>query len=129
MVEDRIFIENLHLECVIGVTEEERSRPQEVILDISLVLDLRHAAASSSLDDTVNYKEAMQRISALVSGGEFMLLESLVEKIATSVLEAFKVERVVVRARKAKYSGEPSIGIQIERTSEDTERKKRKRKN
>ena len=35
MVEDRIFIENLHLECTIGVTEKERSRPQEVIVDVT----------------------------------------------------------------------------------------------
>jgi FolB domain-containing protein len=115
---DRIFIENLRLKCRIGATDDERREPQDVILDVNLFRNLERAAITNSLDDTVNYKEVMDRISDYVSEGEFRLLESLAEGIATRTLNWFRADRVSVRARKAKYSNEPSIGVEIERATE-----------
>ena len=112
---DRIFIENLRLDCLIGVTGEERRRAQKVVVDVSLILDLGRAASSKRIEDTVDYREAKRQISQFVSTGEFLLLESLAEGIASLALDRFKIERVVVKVRKEKYSVEPSIGIEIER--------------
>jgi len=112
---DTVFIENLRLDCLVGVTEEERLRRQKVVLDVGLTLDLSRAAESRRLDDTVDYREAKRQISQFVTKGEFLLLESLAEGIASLALERFKIDRVVVRVRKEKYSVEPSIGIEIER--------------
>ena len=112
---DRIFIENLRLDCLVGVTEDERRQPQKVILDVSLFLDLSGAAASEKIEDTVDYKEARRHISQFVSTGEFLLLESLAEGVAAAVIDGFRVEKVVVRARKEKYSSDPSIGVEIGR--------------
>jgi dihydroneopterin aldolase len=112
---DRIFIENLHCVCRIGVTEEERRRPQQVIFDVVLTLDLGRSASSKRLEDTVDYRAARLQISHFASHGEFVLLESLAEGVASLCLDKFKVERVTVRVRKEKYSVEPSIGIEIER--------------
>jgi len=112
---DRIFIENLRLDCLVGVTDEERRQQQKVIVDVSLAIDLSHASTSKRLDDTVDYREAKRQISQFVSSGEFLLLESLAEGIASLTLHNFKVEGVVVRVRKEKYSVEPSIGVEIER--------------
>jgi len=112
---DRVFIENLRVDCVVGLTEEERRRPQKVIVDVSMYLGLRRAAAGEKIEKTVNYREARDRISRFVATGEFVLLEGLAEGIASLVLDAFEVERVKVRVRKEKYSVEPSIGVEIER--------------
>ncbi len=112
---DRIFIQNLRVDCLIGVTEEERRHPQKVLVDVSFVLDLRRPAASGEIGDTVDYREAKRQISEFVSGGEFRLLESLAEGISTLALDRFDIERVAVRVRKEKYSIEPSVGVEIER--------------
>ena len=112
---DRIFVDNLHLGCRIGVTDAERLNPQEVILDVSLFLDLEPGAASGSLDDTVNYKEYVERLSGFVSNGEFVLLEALAGGIAGLSLSYPGVEKVTIKARKSKYSKEPSIGIEMTR--------------
>jgi dihydroneopterin aldolase len=112
---DTLFIENLRLDCTVGVTAEERRRPQKVLVDVTLTLDLSRAAASKAIGDTVDYREAKRQFSEFVSNGEFVLLESLAEGIASLALDKFEVERVVVRVRKEKYSVEPSIGIEIER--------------
>ena len=115
---DRIFIDNLRLDCLIGVTDEERHHPQKVLVDVSLYFDLSSAAVSEKIEDTVDYREARSQISQFVSNGEFHLLESLAEGIASLALDKFEIERVVVRVRKEKYSAEPSVGIEIERERE-----------
>ncbi len=112
---DTVFIENLRLDCRVGVTDEERRQSQKVLLDVTLSLDLSRAAATKDIEDTVDYREAKRLFSQFVSAGEFVLLESLAEGVAAVALDRFEVERVVVRVRKEKYSAEPSIGIQIER--------------
>jgi len=112
---DTVFIENLRLDCRVGVTDEERRQPQKVLVDVTLALDLGRAAATKDIEDTVDYREAKRLFSQFVSTGEFVLLESLAEGVAALALDRFEVERVVVRVRKEKYSAEPSIGIQIER--------------
>jgi len=116
-MQDRIFVENLRLGCRVGITPEERRSPQDVLVDLGLFLDLSEAGGSDDLERTVNYSEAMDRVSRFVSEGEFALLESLAEGVASLALDAFPaVERVRVRARKARYSAEPSVGVELERT-------------
>lgn len=113
---DRVFIENLRLDCKVGVSGEERRLPQKVILDASLFLDLSRPAASGDVGETVDYREAKREISECVSRGEFGLLESLAEGVASLLLTRFeRAERVVVKVRKEKYSVEPSIGVEIAR--------------
>ncbi|HVC27358.1 MAG TPA: dihydroneopterin aldolase [Nitrososphaerales archaeon] len=112
---DTVFIENLRLDCRVGVTDEERRLPQKVLVDVTLTLDLSRAASSKKIGDTVDYREAKRQFSQFVSSGEFVLLETLAEGVAALALGRFEVERVAVRVRKEKYSVEPSIGIRIER--------------
>jgi FolB domain-containing protein len=115
---DRIFVDNVRLSCRVGITPEERRQPQEVLVDVSLFLSLASAGRSDDVGDAVNYKEVLQRVSLSVSGREFTLLEGLAEGVVSAVLGAFPVERVVVKVRKAKYSVEPSIGIEVSRDRE-----------
>ena len=114
---DRIFLDDLRLKCRVGITDEERSVPQEILLDISLAVDLKPAGIGDGLGDTVDYNEMMQRVSQFASEREFKLLESLAEGIAALALRIARVEKVTVKVRKAKYSVEPSIGVEIERSS------------
>lgn len=113
---DRIFIDNLRLKCRVGTTDEERSVLQDILVNISLTVGLGRAGASDNLPDTIDYRDTTERISQFVAGGEFKLLESLAEGIAAIALKNAGVERVTVQVRKARYSNEPSIGIEIERS-------------
>lgn len=114
---DRIFIENLRLNCRIGIGEEERRTPQEVVIDISVFTNLERAGRSDDVADSVNYRELKDRVSELVAGKEFLLLEGLAERVAELALEYPPVRSVSVKVRKGKYSGEPSIGVEISRDS------------
>ncbi len=115
---DRVFIDNLGVDCRIGITEDERRTKQRVLVDVSIFLDLSPSAATGKIEDTVDYREAKRQIMEFASAGEFLLLESLAEGISALVMNMHDVERVVVRVRKEKYSLEPSIGVEIERGGE-----------
>lgn len=119
---DRIFIENLRVDCSVGVTEEERRRPQGVVVDVSIFRDLRRAAETETLGDTVDYREAWRAVSEYASGRRFTLLEVLAEGIAALAIRSLGAERVSVKVRKEKYSVEPSIGVEIERARGDRPR-------
>lgn len=112
---DKIFIENLRLKCRVGISPSERRRRQEVLVDLNIFVNLRRAARSDDVRDSVNYREVRERVSEFVSGNDFGLLETLAEGVADLVLGYPPVERVVVRVRKGKYSVEPSIGVEISR--------------
>ena len=112
---DRIFLEGVRVRCKIGITARERLEPQEVLIDVSLFLDLARAGATDDLEETINYRTALDHISQFASSREFVLLEGLAEGLAALVIGTFATERVRVRVRKAKYSLEPSIGVEIER--------------
>ncbi len=112
---DRIFIENLRVSCRVGLTSAERNRPQDVLVDLSIFVDLEQAGKTDDVEQSVNYRELKERVYTFVSGNEFGLLESLAEGIAGLALQSTRVQRVTVRVRKGKYSAEPSIGVEISR--------------
>ena len=112
---DKIFIRNLVVPCRVGVPEEERGRRQDVIVDVYIFHDLREAGIADDLGKTVSYSEVRQKIFDFVSKGEFRLLESIAEGIASLLLEGSAVTKVKVRVSKKKYSKSPNIGIEITR--------------
>ena len=59
---DIIFIRELRIETTIGVHPWERYIRQTLILDLELGADIRPAAATDCLDDTLNYQAVAQRV-------------------------------------------------------------------
>jgi dihydroneopterin aldolase len=97
---DRITIQGINVLGHHGVDEAERKVGQRLAIDVEMWLDLRAAAASDDIRKTINY-EAVSGLVERVSGEEeFLLLESLADKIASKVLEKFAPQVVVVRVRK-----------------------------
>lgn len=99
---DRITLRGMRFMGRHGVTVEERAEAQPFEVDLALVLDLSHAAASDNLADTVDYAAAFTVAHRIVEGRSFQLLEALAGAIAEGVLGALPVEEVEVRVRKPK---------------------------
>jgi FolB domain-containing protein len=112
---DKIFIKNMVLPCKIGLSEKERRKKQDVIVDVEIFRDLREAGISDNISKTASYSEITRKISKLVSGCEARLLESIAQNIASLLLEDSGTGKVTVRVRKKKYSRNPLIGIEITR--------------
>ena len=97
---DRILIAALPLRCFLGVTDEERSTPQTVIVDLELSLDLAPAAASDAIGHTVNYSSVCAYAEEIAAARPFNLIESLAGAIADILLAKFTVKQVRILVRK-----------------------------
>ncbi len=112
---DKIFVKNLVLASKIGVTQKERSKNQNVILDIEVFCDLTQAGVTDDLSKSVSYSEIQEKVTELVEKGEFKLLESLAENVALLILESPIASRVSVAVKKEKYNKKPMMGIELTR--------------
>src|ERR687895_1361760 len=82
---DRISVRGLLVDAHIGVTEEERARPQTLRLDVDIEADLSAAAASDDLGDTIDYAATVSLISDTVRSSRCKLLEHLAYEVASVV--------------------------------------------
>ncbi|MBF0162451.1 MAG: dihydroneopterin aldolase [Magnetococcales bacterium] len=97
---DRIRIRDLHLRCVIGIQEWERSVLQDVRINIVLHADLAQAGQSDRIEETINYKTLSKAVIALTERSQFFLVETLAERIAELCLADRRVQRVKVSVEK-----------------------------
>ena len=97
---DKIHIRNLALRCIIGIYPEERTKLQDVVINVTMETDLRKAGQSDDLNDTVDYKTVKLEILDLVEKSEFKLIESLAERISEICLKANGVQSVTVTIDK-----------------------------
>ena len=117
---DKIFLRALSVECIVGIWEWERRVKQTVIIDVEMAADIRRAAASDSIEDTIDYKKVAKRLLAFVGESHFHLVETLTEHIAQVVVTEFGVAWVKVRVNKqGAIRGARDVGIEIERRRED----------
>ncbi len=116
---DTIFLHDLKVETVIGIWDWERKIRQTVLIDIDMATDIRKAAASDSVEDTLNYKAVAKRVQKFVEESSFQLVETLAERIAGIVTDEFDVPWVRVRVSKpGAIRGAKNVGILIERGSQ-----------
>jgi len=115
---DKIFLNELRIETVIGIWEWERKIRQTVVIDLEMSADIAKAAATDSVDDTLNYKSVAKRIQQFVEDSSFQLVETLAEGIAAIIRDEFGVQWVKVRVNKpGAIRGSRDVGVLIERGS------------
>ncbi|WP_116807205.1 dihydroneopterin aldolase [Steroidobacter cummioxidans] len=117
---DKIFLSQLSVECIVGIWDWERRVKQTVIIDVELAADIRKAAATDHIDDTIDYKRVAKRLLAFVGESQYQLVETLTEAIARVIVTEFGVSWVKVRLNKrGAIRGARDVGIEIERRAED----------
>jgi dihydroneopterin aldolase len=117
---DKIFIHALKTETIVGIFDWERQVKQTVILDIEFSADIRKAALTDSIDDTLNYKRVAKRVLAFVEESRFHLVETLAEHVAMLILEEFAVAWVRISLSKpGAIRGSRDVGVMLERAVAD----------
>jgi len=117
---DIIFLSDLRVQTVIGIWDWERAIKQTVGIDLEMATDIRKAAASDSIEDTLDYKSVAKRIIEFVEQSSFQLVETMAEQIAGIIMDEFGVPWVKVRLSKpGAIRGSREVGILIERTREN----------
>jgi len=107
-----IAVEGMHFFAYHGFYKEEQKLGNNYIVDVYLTTDLKTAAASDNLQDTINY-EKVYEVSGKVMSKKTKLLETLAESIAMELSQQFKtIQHIKVRISKLN----PPMGGKIDRT-------------
>jgi dihydroneopterin aldolase len=113
---DKIFIHALKTETIVGIFDWERQVKQTVLLDIEISADIRKAALTDSIDDTLNYKRVAKRVLGFVEESSFHLVETLAEHVAMLILEEFGVGWVrIALSKPGAIRSSRDVGVMLER--------------
>jgi len=100
MDSDRILLGGIEFYGHLGVTAAEREVGQRYLVDVELTLDLRRAATSDSITDTVNYAAVYDTVVEIGESRRYRIIEPLAEEIAQALLDRFPAQEVLVRIKK-----------------------------
>ncbi len=120
---DRVRIEGLVADCVVGVYPRERDVAQPLRLDLEMRLDLGRAAVEEKVRYTVDYDFLSAQLVFLLQAARFRLLETAAHVIARYVLappppggQRAQVDSVTVRLTKPDaLAGRATPSIEITR--------------
>jgi len=94
----KIGIYKVTFDLHVGVTEEERSVPQTISVDLELIGEIN--TQSDNLDETIDYDTICRKMIAVCREAPVLLIETLAEKIAQMALSTPRVDSVLVRVKK-----------------------------
>ena len=113
---DKVFIKDLLIRGVIGISEKERSQPQDIIVNVILYTDIKKGGTTDDINNCVNYRTVAKAILAHVEKTPRYTVEALATDISTICLQNQAVSRVRVRVEKpgaVRFS--KSVGVEIVR--------------
>jgi FolB domain-containing protein len=96
----KISIVDLEVFYHVGVPDEERAKPQRLLLTVGMGFDFSAAVKTDSLAGTIDYFAVTQRLLKFGEGRSWKLIEKLAAEIADAVLSEFKPESVTVEVKK-----------------------------
>jgi len=113
---DIVYIRDLKIDTIIGINDWEREVRQTVSLDLEMATDIREAADSDDISQTLDYKAVAKRIIAFIEASEFLLVERMAERVSNILREEFGVAWLRLRVSKpGAVTGAADVGVVIER--------------
>lgn len=97
---DRIELTGLRVRGHHGVFDHERRDGQDFLIDVTLWLDLRPAARSDDLADTVDYGALAQLAHDIVAGTPRNLIETVGAQIADQIMTDPRISACEVTVHK-----------------------------
>ena len=121
----KITIVDLEVFYHVGVPDEERAKPQKLLITVDMAYDFSSAAVTDRVTKTIDYFEVAQRIIKFGEERSWKLIEKVATEIADLVLNEFQPEAVAVLVKKFPLSqaGYVSVSVtQTRRSSGDVKR-------
>jgi dihydroneopterin aldolase len=113
---DKIFIENLRLEGILGVHPREQKTPQPILVSAVVTTDITEAAADDDILKTVNYSTLSKDISKFIKSTHYYTIEALIEALARELLTKDRINEIWLRIEKPDAVAEAdSVGVEITR--------------
>jgi len=113
---DKIFLNNLNVDTIIGIYDWERETLQTLCFDLEMDWDIRPAAQSDDIADTLDYGSIANTIVAFVQASRYQLIETLAEDLAALLLSQFPIPKLKMTLSKpVQLHGQNMAKIVIER--------------
>ncbi len=114
---DQIFIRDLLVRGILGINPEERTKRQDILVNLTMWADTRPAARSDDIAHAVNYRTMAKAVIAHIEGGRPYLVERLADEIAQLCFELDpRIQAVEVSVEKpGALRFARSVGVRIRR--------------
>lgn len=109
---DMLQISSLSTKTRIGIYEWEQRILQRLLFDIRIPIDV--STCHNALENTIDYEQLCNRVTAFVESNSFTLIEMVAEKVAELIKTEFQVKELLLSVSKPdaiKNAGNISITI------------------
>jgi len=96
----RISIVDLEVFYAVGLSEDERAKPQRLLLSIDLDYDFSSASVSDRIERTINYQSVVDRLLKFGHGRSWKLIEKVVANVADMLMIEFRPQAITVEVKK-----------------------------
>lgn len=114
---DRIRIEQLELYARVGVTENERLRPQRITINLTIWPKIAFGALQDDISRTVNYSELCRVAREFVQARSDKLIETLASELASHLLEHVPIQSVEIELRKFVLPDAKHVAVIVKRNA------------
>ena len=111
-----IEIKDMSVHCIIGVYDEERLRPQELLITIKCQINLDENQDLDNIDNVTSYADLKSEITDFVSSSKYKTLEKLITELQKVILKKFPIEIQLLEINKiviAKKYNAQKVSISI----------------
>jgi FolB domain-containing protein len=95
-----IEISDLEVRGSIGVPENEREKPQKLLVSLRFQIETSFAALGDQLEKTIDYAAVASGVEKVVSSNRVHLIEQLVSDIGDTLMGDFPMKRLEIELRK-----------------------------
>lgn len=113
---DQVIIKDLLARGIIGISERERERPQDILINAVIFTDTRRAAETDNIEDCIDYSVLAKKLLAHAETAGRFTVEALAADLVNICLQNPLVGGVRIRVEKpGAVRFARSVGVEIER--------------
>ena len=114
---DKIFLNDLKIDTIIGIYDWERHTQQTLTFVLEMDWDIRKAAETDDISNTLDYGAIAQKIVNFVKASDYQLIETLAEDLTQMLLTEFSIPKLKLTLSKpVALHGQNTARIVIERS-------------
>ncbi len=112
----QIKISDLELSLHVGVSDEERAKPQRLLVTVEMEHDFASAAATDRVTKTIDYSAVAQRLLQFGEGRSWKLIEKLANDMAELIINEFQPGEVRIELKKFPIPQAQYVSVALAKT-------------
>ncbi len=116
---DKIVVNDIKVDCIIGVYSHERNNKQPLIINLELYYDFTMASASDNLEHSIDYDAITNKVYSYVAESKFQLLEALTKNILKILIVDYNCVKATVNIHKPQALKNGKVSIHMSKTRDE----------